>query len=62
MIFKQIKRDDSGCVTYLIGSTKNNQCVIVDPLLDTDHIIQEVRNAGFSEITHVIDTHIHADH
>ena len=62
MIFKQIKHNDSGCVTYLIGSTKNNQCVIVDPLLDVDHVIQETRNAGFAEITHVIDTHIHADH
>jgi len=62
LVFKQIKRDDSGCVTYLIVSSKTKDCAIVDPLLDLDFIIQGIKNAGFSKVTHVIDTHTHADH
>jgi len=62
LVFKQIKRDDSGCVTYLIGSLKTKNCAIVDPLLDLDFMIQEIKNAGFGMITHVLYTHTHADH
>lgn len=61
LIFQQLRRMDSGCVTYLVGSTETKQCAIVDPLLDTDFVVQEVKKAGL-EITHVIDTHTHADH
>jgi hydroxyacylglutathione hydrolase len=52
---------DSGCVTYLIGSTTTNECAIVDPLLDTDYVVEEAKKAGL-KITYVIDTHTHADH
>jgi len=62
LVFRQIRRVDSGCVTYLIGSAGTGQCAIVDPLLDTDFIIEEAKKAGFAKITHVIDTHTHADH
>ena len=46
--FKQINRTGSGCATYIIGSQETDQCVIVDP--------------WFDRVTHVIDTHTHADH
>ena len=62
LVFKQIKRDDSGCVTYLIASSKTRDCAIVDPLLDLDFVIQETKNAGFDTISHVIDTHTHTDY
>jgi hydroxyacylglutathione hydrolase len=61
-VFKQVNRVDSGCVTYLIGSTETDQCVIVDPLLDIEMVLNETRALGFDRITHVIDTHTHADH
>ena len=61
-VFKQIKRIDSGCVTYLIGSTETDECTIVDPLLDIETVLSETRKQGFRRITHVIDTHTHADH
>jgi hydroxyacylglutathione hydrolase len=61
-VFKQIRRRDSGCVTYLIGSQKTRDCVIVDPLLDIDFIIEQAKSSGFDKITGVIDTHTHADH
>jgi len=62
MVFKQIMRVDSGCVTYIIGSKETGECAIVDPLLDVDLIVNETMKEGFTEITRVIDTHTHADH
>lgn len=61
-IFKQIKRVDSGCVTYMLGSKETGECVIVDPLLDIDFIVNEAKKEGYDRITRVIDTHTHADH
>ena len=62
MVFKQIMRVDSGCVTYIIGSKETDECAIVDPLLDVDLIVGETMKEGLPEITRVIDTHTHADH
>ncbi|WP_158435001.1 MBL fold metallo-hydrolase [Nitrososphaera viennensis] len=61
LVFQQIRRMDSGCVTYLIGSTMTKECAIVDPLLDTDYVAEEAKKAGL-KIVYVIDTHTHADH
>ena len=61
-VFKQINRPDSGCASYVIGSTETDQCVIVDPLLDIETVLSETRTLGFDRVTHVIDTHTHADH
>ncbi|MEW5841278.1 MBL fold metallo-hydrolase [Nitrososphaera sp.] len=62
LAFRQIKRIDSGCVTYLVGSQETGECAIIDPLLDTEYVVEEAKKAGFAKITHVIDTHTHADH
>ncbi|AIF83387.1 Zn-dependent hydrolase, glyoxylase [Candidatus Nitrososphaera evergladensis SR1] len=61
LIFQQIRRMDSGCVTYLVGSTETKECAIVDPLLDADYVMEEAKKAGL-KIAYVIDTHTHADH
>jgi hypothetical protein len=42
-VFRQIKRSDSGCVTYLIGSPDTKECAIVDPLLDIEYVIAEAK-------------------
>jgi glyoxylase-like metal-dependent hydrolase (beta-lactamase superfamily II) len=46
----------------MLASTETDQCVIVDPLLDIETVLSETRTLGFDRITHVIDTHTHADH
>ncbi len=60
--FSQVKRTDSGCVTYMIGCRVSGQCIIVDPLLDVDTVVDGLEREGFGRITHVVDTHTHADH
>ena len=46
----------------MIGSRESGECAVVDPLLDIDTVVSESKNEGFDRITHVIDTHTHADH
>lgn len=60
MIFEQLNK--SSCKTYLIMNGKDNHVILVDPVIviasDYIHLIEE---KGW-ELTHVIDTHSHADH
>ena len=61
MWFKQITREETGCATYLIASTTTGECAVFDPLWDVAPAVREVQRHGFT-ITHVIDSHAHADH
>ncbi len=57
----QFQRRGKGCLSYLVGSPDAKEAVVVDP---TRHIEQYVVAAAEHdvEITHVLDTHVHADH
>lgn len=61
-VLKQFKRLDSGCITYMIGSKETGECIIVDPLLDIDFVVDEAKIESSCKIVGVIDTHTHADH
>jgi len=45
--------------SYLLGS--NGQAVVIDPKRDVDTYLRYASENGFS-ITHVLETHIHADY
>ena len=47
-------------VSYLIGSTETGTSVIIDPNRDVEQYIRAAADEGLS-ITHVTETHIHAD-
>ena len=55
----QIRRRGKGCLSYVIGASTN--CVVIDPSLDLDQYLGTAERNGW-EITHVLDTHLHADH
>ncbi|MBV7333103.1 MBL fold metallo-hydrolase [Chloroflexi bacterium TSY] len=61
MWFEQIIRRETGCVTYMIGSSETGQCVVFDPLWDTTPYLEMARRKN-STIRYVIDSHSHADH
>jgi hydroxyacylglutathione hydrolase len=61
MWFQQILREETGCATYLVGSSILPQCAVFDPLWDIEPYLKAARKHG-SRITHVIDSHAHADH
>ena len=62
MIFQQIVNEETGCLSYLIGCGQAGEAVVVDPARDrVDEYVALARRKGLT-ITHIIDTHVHADH
>ena len=55
----QLRRRGKGCLSYVIGA--GAACVVIDPSLDLDQYVQ-VATVHHWAITHVLDTHLHADH
>lgn len=55
----QVRRTGKGCLSYLIGS--GNDAVVIDAALDPE-VYQELAAEHGWTITHVLDTHVHADH
>ncbi|MFB6123749.1 MAG: rhodanese-like domain-containing protein [Haloferacaceae archaeon] len=57
----QIQRVAKGCLGYVVGCRKTGSAAVVDP---TRHVseFQDAAAAAGLEITHVLDTHVHADH
>lgn len=61
MFFKQLAAKDSS-LSYFFGCAGHGKAVAVDVVAgDEDWFLSEADQAGVA-ITHVIDTHIHADH
>ncbi len=62
MHFKPFYYFDSGCAAYVLGCGTKGQCAVVDPQeRDIDSYLAFADAKGM-RITHIIDTHIHADH
>ncbi len=61
MYFKQITVTGLGCNSYLIGCPGARQAVVVDPKRDVQDYMDISINEGM-KITHIIETHVHADH
>ncbi len=62
MIFKPWYRFESGCAAYLLGCAGRGCCAVVDAHeADVDAYLDFAAARGM-RITHVIDTHVHADH
>jgi len=62
MIFRQLFDTESSTYTYLIGDEATRQAILIDPVLEqVDRDLQLVSELGLS-LTHIFDTHVHADH
>jgi hydroxyacylglutathione hydrolase len=59
MFFQQVLYHDLGCASYLLGD--DGEVVVVDPRWDIDVYLRIAAEQHLA-ITHVIDTHEHADH
>lgn len=59
MVLEQVLHRDLGCASYLIAD--GGEAVVVDPRWDVDVYLELAARAG-ARITHVVDTHHHADH
>ena len=60
MIFNQLNK--ASCKTYLVGSENTKEAIVVDPVLEhVNEYVSFIKNEGL-KLTHVLDTHTHADH
>jgi glyoxylase-like metal-dependent hydrolase (beta-lactamase superfamily II)/rhodanese-related sulfurtransferase len=55
----QLRRRGKGCLSYVIGAGHN--CVVIDPSLELEQYLAVAAGHDWT-ITHVLDTHLHADH
>jgi MFS family permease len=62
MIFRPFFDFDHGCAAYLFGCGGQGLCAVVDAREpEVDEYVAFARDKGM-RITHVLDTHVHADH
>ncbi|WP_435018261.1 MBL fold metallo-hydrolase [Tundrisphaera sp. TA3] len=45
---------------YMVGDEKSRRCAVIDPTRDVDEYLEIARREGL-RITHVLETHVHAD-
>lgn len=61
MFFRQLLHSDRSCASYIIGCPSLGVAAVIDPQGDPRRYVDEVK-ANAMVITHVIETHVHADH
>lgn len=61
MYVEQFFIDGLGCASYLVGCEGAGTAVVIDPDRDVQKYLDSARQHGM-EITHIIETHLHADH
>ncbi len=62
MIFKPYYYFETGCAAYLLGCGSLGKCAVVDAHVEDVAAYAAFAAAKGMRITHVIDTHVHADH
>jgi glyoxylase-like metal-dependent hydrolase (beta-lactamase superfamily II) len=62
MIFKPYYYFETGCAAYLFGCGGLGKCAVVDAHEEDIDAYQAFAASKGMRITHVIDTHVHADH
>jgi glyoxylase-like metal-dependent hydrolase (beta-lactamase superfamily II) len=55
----QLRRRGKGCLSYVVGA--GERAVVIDPSRDLSQYLEVATQYGWT-ITHVLDTHLHADH
>lgn len=61
MIVRQFVDREGGCASYIVGCERGGQAAVIDPLADIGPYVAEAA-ARALRITHVVETHAHADH
>ena len=61
LIFEQIRAGGDRNLGYLLGDRDARRGVLVDPSFDPDAFVDRARTQGLT-ITHILNTHGHADH
>jgi glyoxylase-like metal-dependent hydrolase (beta-lactamase superfamily II) len=62
MIFRPYHHFETGCAAYLLGCPTIGKCAVVDAHEEDLEAYDAFARSKGMAITHVIDTHVHADH
>jgi hydroxyacylglutathione hydrolase len=62
VIFRPFYRFETGCAAYVFGCGGQGLACVVDPQADDVDAYVDFASAKGMRITHVFDTHVHADH
>ena len=60
LVFEQINVEGLAHLSYMIGDDKAGVAAVIDPRRDVSIYLQKARELGV-KITHILETHIHAD-
>lgn len=60
MYFRQLRLSDIGCASYIVGG--DGVCAVIDPRWDVVPQYTGLAGQQGLKITHIIETHTHADH
>jgi glyoxylase-like metal-dependent hydrolase (beta-lactamase superfamily II)/rhodanese-related sulfurtransferase len=60
MYFRQLRLSDIGCASYIIGG--EGVCAVIDPRWDAVPQYTGLARQQGLQITHILETHTHADH
>ena len=61
MFFQQRFVPGLAIASYLVGDEKTKQIAVIDPTRDVDEYLRIARDNGGLQITHILETHVHAD-
>jgi hydroxyacylglutathione hydrolase len=61
MFTQQFFIEGLGCASYLVGCEAKGIAAVIDPDRNVQKYIETAQNRGL-KITHIIETHLHADH
>src|SRR5512143_3351781 len=61
MYLQQFFVDGLGCASYLVGCEAKGVAAVIDPERDVQKYLDVAQSRGL-KITHIIETHLHADH
>jgi glyoxylase-like metal-dependent hydrolase (beta-lactamase superfamily II) len=62
MILRPFLRFETGCASYLFGCAGHGRCAVVDPFEEEVDAYLSFAESKKMKITHVLETHVHADH
>ncbi|MFC6592892.1 MBL fold metallo-hydrolase [Deinococcus lacus] len=61
MFFERFYDDDLAQASYLVGCQQAGECLVIDPVRDIQRYLDTAAAQGL-RVTHVAETHIHADY
>ncbi|RLM94878.1 MBL fold metallo-hydrolase [Halobellus sp. Atlit-38R] len=61
LVILQLQRRSKGCLGYVVGSKSAGEAALIDVTRASDEFVAAANERGL-KVTHVFDTHIHADH